>query len=129
MSAIQMSQAIHQIRAQMELDRQWMTTVEQEVTNHAELIDESRKLQKLEMTRTKAVLQQNDNELKDLLNKNDTEVKSVIEVTARESATRIQGVIDAVKVDVARLQTMCEQLAHDQTPGGESGHAIKHVFE
>ena len=42
MSASQMSQAIHQLRAQAVLDHQWMRLVEATVTQHAEVIDDTR---------------------------------------------------------------------------------------
>ena len=42
MSASQVSQAIHQLRAQAVLDHQWMRLVEETVTQHAEVIDDTR---------------------------------------------------------------------------------------
>ena len=107
MSMSQLSQAVYQIQAQMTVDHQWMKTVEQAITNHADMIDDGRKVHKLEVTRMKAVLQQNDTELKTMLEANDAAVKAVIESTSTEAAARIQGLIDTVKVDVARLQSMC----------------------
>ena len=106
MSLLQLSQAVHQIQAQAVLDHQLMGIVEDAVTNHAERIDKGRKVQKLQVARMKAVPQQNDNDLKGLVSANDVVVKRVIEETATETATRIQGIIDTVKVDVARLQSL-----------------------
>ena len=110
MSMTQLSQAVHQIQAQMAVDHQWMTIVKQAITNHANMIDEGRRVHKLEVTRMKAVHQQNDTESETMLEANDAAVKAVIESTSLEAATRIQGLIDTVKVDVARLQSMCESL-------------------
>ena len=50
LNASQMSQAIHQLRAQAVMDHQWMQVVEETVTQHAEVIDDAR----MKATRLKA---------------------------------------------------------------------------
>ena len=42
LSASQLSQAVHQMRAQAILDHQWMTIVEEAVSQHAECIEDVR---------------------------------------------------------------------------------------
>ena len=43
-----------------------------------------------------------------MLSTDDEMVKQAIEGTTAEAATRIQGIIDIVKVDVARFQSLCD---------------------
>ena len=83
MSPAQLSKAVHLIRAQAVFDHQWMGRVEQSVSNRAELIDEGRKVHRLEVVRMKAAPHNNDSDLETILSTNDEMVKRVIEGTAR----------------------------------------------
>ena len=67
MTTAQLSQAIHQLRAQAVLDHDWMQVVEEAVTQHAECIDGSRlavSFVKADVVRIAITVESNDAKLK-----------------------------------------------------------------
>ena len=150
MSASQVSQAIHQLRAQAVLDHQWMRLVEETVTQHAEVIDDTRMkatqlkadtvrvAQSLQQVATdveendtslKQNLDENDQSMKQVINNEVALLKKVIEEQAKGTDEKFAEAVRVFKGDISRMDQIMGEMRGQmaQTPSGQNG-AIEGLY-